>query len=228
MKTCNAAVCLMIGMLSLGVLTVAPSITSAQQRAPELSDIPVSDMTIAEAEKELATITQAYNRKGNQVKQMALGTLLRFYPQKIVPCGSIVTSVRDCLNHQWPDLRNYPGHFLGPDEKMALEPTISQARTTEENYLDAVERLNMLLRAVRYESTLAAEDRYRDQLDAVINHLTELREAEFHNRLLYEKIFKIGGIILLLLGISVGGMLVMKHLSQRNDPASRPGPSGKK
>ncbi|WP_033068480.1 hypothetical protein [Thalassospira australica] len=220
MKTRNAAVCLMIAILGLGAMTVAPSVAAAQQRAPDLSDVPVSDMTIAEAEKELATITQAYNRKGHQVKQMALGTLLRFYSQKIVPCGSIVTSVRDCLDHQWPDLKNYPGHFLGPDENMALEPTIAQARMTEENYLDAVERLNMLLRAVRYESTLAAEDRYRDRLGAVISHLTELREAEFHNRLLYEKIFKIGGIILLLLGLSVGGMLVMKHIAQRNAPSS--------
>ena len=59
----------------------------------------------------------------------------------------------------------------------------------------------------------------------MITHLKELREAEYHNRLLYEKIFKIGGIILLLLGLSVGGMLVMKHHAQRNDPTSQ---SGKK
>jgi hypothetical protein len=209
----------------LCALAMMPAIGAAQERAPDLSDIVVSDMSIAEAEKELATITAAYNRKGHLIKQMAVGTLLRFYPQKIVPCGAIVTSVRDCLENTWPDLKDYPGHFLGPDKKAAVRPTIEQARMTEENYLDAVERLNMLLRAVRYESTLPPDERYRAQLDAVITHLTELREAEYHNRLLYEKIFKIGGIILLLLGLSVGGMLVMKHLAQRNDPSSQ---SGKK
>jgi hypothetical protein len=177
-------------------------------------------MSISDAQKELATITQAYNRRGDLVKQMALGTLLRFYGQKIVPCGAIVTNVRDCLDNQWSDLRNYPGHFLGPDEKPTLKPTIAQARTTEENYFDAVERLNMMLRAVRYESTLAPDLRYRDQLDAVITHLTDLQEAEYRNRLLFEKIFKIGGIVLLLLGVSVGGMLLMKHLTRSNEPSS--------
>ena len=215
-----------MGVLAvLCVLAIGPAMSKAQQPVLGLSDVPVSEMSITEAEKELATITEAYNRKGHQIKQMALGTLLRFYSQKIVPCGAIVTNVRDCLDHQWPDLKNYPGHFLGPEETPVRRPTIEQARMTEENYLDAVERLNMLLRAVRYESTLAPELRYRKQLDAVITHLKELREAEYHNRLLYEKIFKIGGIILLLLGLSVGGMLVMKHHAQRNDPSSQ---SGKK
>lgn len=55
----------------------------------------------------------------------------------------------------------------------------------------------------------------------MITHLTELREAEYHNRLLFEKLFKIGGINLLLLGVSVSGMLVMKHRTQRNDPSSQ-------
>lgn len=212
-------------MAVLCALAIPSFVAAAQHNATDLSEVTVSDMSIAEAEKELATITDTYNRKGHQIKQMALGTLLRFYPQKIVPCGAIVTNVRDCLENYWPDLKDYPGHFLGPEEKPALRSTIEQARMTEENYLDAVDRLNMLLRAVRYEKTLVPEDRYRMQLDAVITHLTELREAEYHNRLLYEKMFKIGGIILLLLGLSVGGMLVMKHLAQRNDPSS---PSGKK
>lgn len=225
MKLWNGVLSVRGLMAALCALAMVPAMALAQQAAPGLSDVPVSDMSIAEAEKEMATITEAYNRKGHQIKQMALGTLLRFYPQKIVPCGAIVTNVRDCLDNHWPDLKDYPGHFLGPNEKPALRPTIEQARMTEENYLDAVERLNMLLRAVRYESTLAPEERYRPQLDAVITHLTEMREAEYHNRLLYEKLFKIGGIILLLLGLSVGGMLVMKHHAQRNDPSS---PSGKK
>ncbi|KJE36020.1 hypothetical protein UF64_08030 [Thalassospira sp. HJ] len=221
MKLWNRVLCIRGLMAVLCALVITPAMAAIQQAAPDLSDVPVSDMSISEAEKELATITEAYNRKGHQIKQMALGTLLRFYPQKIVPCGAIVTNVRDCLDNYWPDLKTYPGHFLGPDEKPALKPTIEQARMTEENYLDAVERLNMLLRAVRYESTLPPEQRYRAQLDAVITHLTELREAEYHNRLLYEKLFKIGGIILLLLGLVVGGMLVMKHRTQRNDPSSQ-------
>ncbi|MDG4719939.1 MULTISPECIES: hypothetical protein [Thalassospira] len=193
----------------------------AEQALPGISKKPVSDMSIAETSAELATVTQVYNRKGNEIKQMAQGVLMRFYPQKIVPCGALVTSVRDCLENQWPDLKGYPGHFLGPDEQPTSKPTLAQARMTEENYFDAVERVNMLLRAVRYESTLKAETRYRVHMDEVISHMTDLQEAEFHRGLLYEKMFKIGGIILLLLGLSVGGMLIMKHIAQRNDPDSQ-------
>lgn len=225
MKLRFAARCLTFVAFAFCVLAVSTPNASAQQKAPDLSDKPVPDMSIAEANKELATITQAYNRKGEQIKQMTLGTLLRFYSGKVVPCGALVTNVRDCIDTQWPDLKNYPGHFLGPNETRAANPTIAQARMTEENYFDAVERLNMLLRAVRYESTLAPETRYREQLHDVITHLTDLQEAEYRNAALYEKIFKIGGIVLLLLGLSVGGMLVMKHLAQRAENGSQ---SGKK
>ena len=69
-------------MAALCALAMVPAMAVAQQAAPGLSDVPVSDMSIAEAEKEMATITEAYNRKGHQIKQMALGTLLRFYPQR--------------------------------------------------------------------------------------------------------------------------------------------------
>ncbi|MEQ9345734.1 MAG: hypothetical protein RIG26_04755 [Thalassospira sp.] len=220
MKLRNAAPYLVVMVVALLAGSLSNS-ASAQQRPSGLSDIPVADMSIADANKELATITQAYNRKGNQVKQMALGTLLRFYSGKIVPCGAIVTNVRDCLENEWSDLKNYPGHFLGPNETRALNPTIAQARMTEENYFDAVERLNMLLRAVRYESTLKPDESYRAHLHAVLTHLTDLQEEEFHTAVLYEKIFKIGGIILLLLGLSVGGMLIMKHLAHRADPSSQ-------
>ncbi|MBX2829748.1 MAG: hypothetical protein KTR23_01000 [Rhodospirillales bacterium] len=220
MKLRNVAPCLIAMVIALLAATSSNS-ASAQQRPIDLSDIPVADMSVAEANKELATITQAYNRKGDLVKQMALGTLLRFYSPKIVPCGAIVTNVRDCLENEWSDLKNYPGHFLGPNETRALKPTVAQARMTEENYFDAVERLNMLLRAVRYESTVKPDERYREQLHTVITHLTDLQEEEFRTAALYEKIFKIGGIILLLLGLSVGGMLTMKHLAHRADPSSQ-------
>ncbi len=219
----HAAPCLIAIFVALSVITISPHRTSAKQVPPGISDKAVTEMSIAETSTELATVTQVYNRKGHEVKQMAQGVLLRFYPHKIVPCGAIATTVRDCLEHEWPDLKNYPGHFLGPDEKVSGKPTLAQARMTEENYFDAVERVNMLLRAVRYESTLKAETRYRAHLDDVISHMTDLQEAEFHRGLLYEKMFKIGAIVLLLLGLSVGGMLVMKHVAQRNDPRSKTG-----
>ena len=92
-------------MAVLCALAMPPAMAAAQQNAPDLSEVTVSDMSIAEAEKELAPITDAYNHKGHQIKQMALGTLLRFYPQRIVPCGAIVTNVRDCLENYWPDLK---------------------------------------------------------------------------------------------------------------------------
>lgn len=221
MKLRQAAPFLIASFFVLCVMAASPHDASAQQKPPGISDKPVSEMSITETGSELATVTRVYNRKGNEIKQMAQGVLLRFYPQKIVPCGALVTSVRDCLEKVWPDLKGYPGHFLGPDEQPASKPTLAQARMTEENYFDAVERVNMLLRAVRYESTLKAETRYRAHLDDVMSHMTDLQEAEFHRALLYEKIFKIGGIILLLLGLSVAGMLVMKHIAQRNDPRSQ-------
>lgn len=207
--------------LCLSVLTTPQGM--AQHSETALSTTPVTSMSITEAEQELATITDFYNRKGHQIKQTALGTLLRFYPQRIVPCGTNVTSVSDCLNTQWPDLKAYPGHFLGPDEKRPLKPTIEQARMTEDNYLDALDRVNMLLRAVRHPETLSADNRYRDQLEAVIRHLTRMREADYHNRLLYEKIFTIGGIFLLLLAIAVSVMLVRKHIAQRDEETSQLG-----
>ncbi|WP_147252023.1 hypothetical protein [Thalassospira profundimaris] len=223
MKLRHAAPYVITMFAAFCVIVASPQPISAKQKPPGISDKPVSDMSIADTSAELATITQVYNRKGNEIKQMAQGVLLRFYPQKIVPCGSIVTSVSDCIENEWPDLRDYPGHFLGAGEKPSLSPTLAQARMTEENYFDAVERVNMLLRAVRYESTLKPEERYRDHLDEVIAHMTDLQEAEFRRAILYEKMFKIGGIVLLLLGLSVSGMLVMKHIAQRNDPNSEIG-----
>jgi len=223
MKLRHAAPLLIALFSALCVMATSPNIALAQQTPPGISDKPVPDMSIDETTAELATITQIYNRKGKEIKQMAQGVLLRFYPQKIVPCGAIVTTVRDCIDHEWPDLKNYPGHFLGPHEQPPLKPTLAQARMTEENYFDAVERLNMLLRAVRYESTLKPETRYRAHMNEVIERMTYLQEEEFHRAALYEKMFKIGGIVLLLLGLSVGGMLIMKHIAHRNDPDSETG-----
>lgn len=190
------------------------------ERPAELSKTAPADMTMAEAQKELATITAAYNREGQLIKQMALGTLLRFYPRKIVPCGALVITLRTCLEQEWTDLKDYPGHFLGPDAAVASMPTVAQARMTEDNYFDAIERLNMLLRAVRYESILSPDTRYREQLRGVIERINELHAAEARNAALYEKLFKIGGVLLLLLALSVGGMLAVKHLAHRAESSS--------
>ena len=158
--------------------------------APGLTDTPSEEMDFVAVNRELNEIGKAYHRRADLVQLMANGTLMRFYKDQLVPCGPLRTSVSDCLNNDWADLKDYrKSFFKNEDGSPKLEGfNVEEVVEIKRRYLDLTDRLNTLLVAVRYEDTLKPDRRYEPRLAEMLTRLeqlaTEEREAAEMTRLI--------------------------------------------
>lgn len=198
--------------IAVGVILLARALMA--QPAPA-----VDSLDLAGVQQALDRIAAVYQRKGNEVALMANGTLLKYYDRKPVSCGALRITVYDCLKNDWADLPGFRGNYLPPQpdgsqKNAGFSPT--EVQEIERRYFDAVTRLNSLLTAVRYESTLKPETDQRARLAALVARHAALLKAQAREEARWRRLrlwLGAAGAAAVLLG--VGGWLLRRHFAAR-------------
>ena len=194
-------------------------ISQAQKDAPlppGLTDTPAEEMDLPGVKIELDEIGKAYHRRTDLVQLMANGTLMKFYKHSLVPCGELRTSVADCLNNDWKDLKDYRKSFFKNEDgsPKLLGFNAEEVVEIKRRHLDMVDRLNTLLVAVRYEDTLKPERRYEPRLAEMLNRLEQFEIEEREAAELTELIVLIGSIIAVIVMIAGAVIIALRVAKQ--------------
>ena len=205
--------------LILGIAVLGRTDLSHAQKddlAPGLTDTPAEEMDFSAVNKELNEIGKAYHRRTDLVQLMANGTLMKFYKDSLVPCGQLRTSVSDCLNTDWKDLKDYrKSFFQNKDGSPKLEGfSPEQVVEIKRSHLDMVDRLNTLLVAVRYEDTLKPETRYEARLAEMLNRLEQLEIEEREAAELMQLIVLIGTVVAVIAMIA-GAIIIALRVAKK-------------